>query len=116
MSATPNNAFTNEPFAAGRARSSGRAAIDERGDAVWEWQVATGVFQRDVTEEQIRRLEAPDLRIVETPQTEDAGRWIRDSLSSGIHAAHRSRPRQVVVRQTQPRGPLGQLWAMIGLR
>ena len=116
VSATSNTVFADQSFASGHARSSGRAAVDDRGDTVWEWQVTTGVFQRDVTEEQIRRLEAPDLKIVETHPAEGPGRWIHDSLRSGTHAVHRPVPRQVIARQEQPRGPLGQLWAMIRLR
>jgi hypothetical protein len=27
---------------------SGRAAFDERGNAIWEWEVAPGVFSRDI--------------------------------------------------------------------
>lgn len=51
--------------AAGPVRKSGRAVEGDRGHTIWEWQTATGIFQRDVTDEQLRRLEASHLRIVE---------------------------------------------------
>ena len=45
-------------------RKSGRAVFDG-GRTVWEWQTATGVFERFVSEEQLSRLEASNLRLVE---------------------------------------------------
>jgi hypothetical protein len=101
-----------QPLAVGRARKSGRAARDERGESVWEWQVATGVFQRDVTEAQLRELEAPDLQIVELPVA-GAGSWIHDSLQSGAHPA---RPRYTVQAskvRAPARGTLRQWWARL---
>src|SRR3954462_7318276 len=64
------------------SRKSGRAVESDRGHTVWEWQTATGVFQRDVTDEQLRRLEAPDLQIVEfSKPTQSQHVW--ESLSTG---------------------------------
>lgn len=51
------------------SRKSGRAVFDA-GHTVWEWQTATGVFERHVSEEQMSRLEASDLRLVEQPSAE----------------------------------------------
>ncbi|WP_129776459.1 hypothetical protein [Peristeroidobacter soli] len=45
-------------------RKSGRAVFDE-GRTVWEWQTATGVFERHVTEEQLARLEHAGLQLAE---------------------------------------------------
>ena len=60
-------------------RKSGRAVFDE-GRTVWEWQTATGVFERHVSEEQRSRLEASDLRLVEQPLPgKDAGHAIYGS-------------------------------------
>ena len=42
-------------------RKSGRAVFDNQGRASWEWQTATGVFQTDVTNEQLAGLEAAGL-------------------------------------------------------
>lgn len=49
---------------AGSERKSGRAVFDQSG-TVWEWQTATGVFERHVSNEQLARLEAADLQLVE---------------------------------------------------
>lgn len=45
-------------------RKSGRAVFDE-GRTVWEWQTATGVFERHVSEEQLARLENASLQLME---------------------------------------------------
>jgi hypothetical protein len=63
----------------------------ERGTSVWEWQTSTGVFERDVTDEQLRRLEAPDLQIVEFTSAH-TGRWIADSRASAPSAPAKSKP------------------------
>lgn len=70
------------------ARKSGRAVFDEYGGTVWEWQTATGVFQRQVSEEQMSRLEASDLRLVEpSPPAKDAGCAIYGSRTVGRNDA-----------------------------
>lgn len=61
-------------------RKSGRAVFDEYGGTVWEWQTATGVFERHVSDEQMSRLEASDLRLVEqSPPAKDVGNAIYGS-------------------------------------
>jgi len=49
------------------AKKSGRVAFDARGNAVWEWSMSTGVFGRDVDNERLKKLEAPDLKIADDP-------------------------------------------------
>jgi hypothetical protein len=57
------------PQHAGR---SGRAAWDERGNSIWEWQTAPGVFTREVDEAQMRTLTAGvELKVVEFPSPKD---------------------------------------------
>ena len=41
-------------------RKSGRAVFDNQGRASWEWQTATGVFETNVTHEQLQTLEAAE--------------------------------------------------------
>lgn len=94
-----------QPIAAGEKRKSGRAVCSDRGDAVWEWQVATGVFERDVTDEQLRQLEAPDLQIVEFMPTDTV--WNRDTVQRSMAVRRSGRP------QTRSIGPLAQLWALL---
>lgn len=62
-------------------RKSGRAVFDQSG-TVWEWQTATGVFERHVSEEQLARLEAVNLELVEHPAP-NMGRAIYDSEPVG---------------------------------
>ena len=50
-------------------RKSGRASFDADGRSIWEWQTATGVFERDVTSEQLAKLEDSNLSILEDEQT-----------------------------------------------
>lgn len=47
-------------------RKSGRAVFDNQGRASWEWQTATGVFESNVTHEQLHNLEAAGLALVES--------------------------------------------------
>lgn len=86
-------------------RKSGRAVFDE-GRTVWEWQTATGVFERHVSEEQMSRLEASDLRLVEqSPPAKDAGRAIYGSRTVNRNDS--------IPRTRAPRtnvGALRQLW------
>ena len=37
-------------------KCSGRARFDERGQAVWEWAVQTGTFDRNASTQQVRTL------------------------------------------------------------
>ncbi len=50
-------------------KSSGRVAFDARGNPIWEWQTSTGVFGREVSTQRLKKLEAKDLAIVDTPPT-----------------------------------------------
>jgi hypothetical protein len=59
---------------AASGRKSGRAVFDHQGRASWEWQTATGVFQVDVTSEQLQSLEAADLAVVEREPDTTSGR------------------------------------------
>lgn len=44
---------------------TGRATVDERGNSVWEWQTAPGIYSRDISAEQFQALQAPHLTLVE---------------------------------------------------
>ena len=45
---------------------SGRVAFDSKGNPVWEWQTAPGVFEQDVTTQRLKKLEAPELSLAST--------------------------------------------------
>jgi hypothetical protein len=51
--------------AAGDKRS-GRIAYDDRGNSVWEWQLETGVYSRDISTQRLKKLDLNDLSIAET--------------------------------------------------
>ena len=56
---------------------NGRVVHDSRGNAVWQWGVATGVFARIKSTELLNMLEDPTLSLEgEAPLT--AGEWAGD--------------------------------------
>ncbi len=69
---------TAPPGKPGEARKSGRVRFDERGQAIWEWAVKTGMFDRNASTQRIRALtEAPvNLEIEDgsTPATAAKGK------------------------------------------
>jgi hypothetical protein len=48
------------------AKRSGRPGVDERGNTVWEWQLETGVYSRDISTQKLKKLDLGDLSIAET--------------------------------------------------
>lgn len=48
-------------------RRSGRVTFDERGNAVWEWSMSTGIFGRNVDTKRLKKLESNELKIAEDP-------------------------------------------------
>ena len=49
---------------AGGGKPTGRVKFDERGNAVWEWQLATGDFGAEVSTQRLQKLEHPALSII----------------------------------------------------
>src|SRR5688572_33350226 len=58
------------PTGADDSKRSGRAGVDERGNSVWEWQLETGVYSRDINTQKLRKLDLGDLSIAETASHE----------------------------------------------
>ncbi len=50
-------------------KRSGRVSYDERGNSVWEWQLETGVYSKDVSTQKLKKLKLDDLSIAETAIT-----------------------------------------------
>jgi hypothetical protein len=63
-------------------RKSGRAVSGENGSTVWEWQTATGVFERHISDEKLLELTSPQLEFAEdstlAPRKYE-GLWIHDA-------------------------------------
>lgn len=56
----------------GEPKQSGRVAYDSKGNPVWEWETSTGVFDRNVSTQRLKKLEAElsleDTQSVEKPK------------------------------------------------
>jgi len=59
----PASPESNDPEADKR---SGRISYDERGNSVWEWQLETGVYSRDISTQRLKKLDLNDLSIADT--------------------------------------------------
>ena len=53
----------------GGDKSTGRVKFDERGNAVWEWQIETGAFGMEVSTQRLQKLEHPALSIADDAPT-----------------------------------------------
>jgi hypothetical protein len=51
------------------SKSTGRVKFDDRGNAVWEWQVTTGAFSPEVSTQRLQKLEHPALSIADDSPT-----------------------------------------------
>ena len=85
------------------ARKSGRAVFDNQGRASWEWQTATGVFETDVTNEQMQSLEAADLSVLKTqPVVTQQGRvWTSPSRPPAANSISARRATNVAPARDQ---------------
>ena len=57
------------PDAKDQPAGTGRVQFDDRGNAIWEWSLATGAFGREVSTERMQRLEHPALSLAEDSPT-----------------------------------------------
>ena len=65
----PSEPAEPSPQPEGSSKSTGRVKFDERGNAVWEWQLATGAFGAEVSTQRLQKLEHPALSIAEDAPT-----------------------------------------------
>jgi hypothetical protein len=67
-------AKSREGKSATSGRKSGRTTFDKSGRGIWEWQTATGVFEQNITDEQLAQLEDSQLAFIgsEAPKDDDS--------------------------------------------
>jgi hypothetical protein len=66
----PGNDAAGKPSdAKSEAKSTGRVQFDDKGNAVWEWSIATGAFGREVSTERLQKLEHPALSLADDAPT-----------------------------------------------
>jgi hypothetical protein len=66
----PGKASAQEADADARSNGrTGRVQFDDRGNAIWEWSIATGAFGREVSTERMQRLEHPALSLADDAPT-----------------------------------------------
>src|SRR5271168_3066429 len=68
-SAADSAGKTGAPDAKAKPAGTGRVKFDDRGNAIWEWSVATGAFGREVSTERLQKLEVPGLSLAEDAPT-----------------------------------------------
>ena len=66
--AQPPGEGASEPVgdAPAEGKRSGRISYDERGNSVWEWQLETGVYSRDISTQRFKKLDLNDLSIADS--------------------------------------------------
>ena len=64
-SAKPAAAADPSSKGGGTEKTTGRVKFDERGNAIWEWQIATGAFGLEVSTQRLQKLEHPALSIAD---------------------------------------------------
>ena len=69
QSSAPDGQGGTQADGRSEGNGTGRVKFDDRGNAVWEWSVATGAFGREVTTERLQRLEHPALSIADDAPT-----------------------------------------------
>ncbi len=64
----PGAPISGKPSSA-EPKKTGRVQFDDRGNAIWEWSIATGAFGREVSTERLQKLENPGLSLAEDAPT-----------------------------------------------
>ena len=78
------------------ATGSGRATWDDRGNSIWEWQTAPGVYSRDISAQQLRELEASNLHLLDGVQHHtETTLWSRNARRQ--HSARTTRDTELVM-------------------
>jgi len=116
--AIPRGAANTAPAQAPQAKSTdgvrsgeptGRVRFDERGNAIWEWSLATGAYGREVSAQRLQKLEHPALSIADDASPPPATLTVRanplgtkkgyDPYDSGKLGKAAPRPRKTDLRK-----------------
>jgi hypothetical protein len=62
--------------------ASGRVRHDDRGNAIWEWAVATGKFSLESSTQRLKKLDNPTLSLAEDAPTAPSGVVKRNPLGT----------------------------------
>jgi hypothetical protein len=65
----PTGTASGKPSGPAEPKKTGRVQFDDRGNAIWEWSIATGAFGREVSTERLQKLENPGLSLAEDAPT-----------------------------------------------
>ena len=63
---------------------AGKVTHDPRGNAVWDWDIATGVLARKSVAELISSLDAPGALALENEEEEAVGGWAGDPYNRTV--------------------------------
>ena len=63
---------------------AGKVTHDSRGNAVWDWDIATGVLARKSVAELISSLDAPGALALENEEEEAVGGWAGDPYNRTV--------------------------------
>lgn len=73
MQKAPSKSKNASTGASARLRKPGRTTFDKSGRGIWEWQTATGVFEQQITDEQLAKLEDSQLTFLNESQPKEPG-------------------------------------------
>jgi hypothetical protein len=64
-SGKPSGKPEREDAPSADAKKTGRVQFDDRGNAIWEWSVATGAFGREISTDRLKKLENSGLSLAD---------------------------------------------------
>ena len=98
---------------------SGRATWDERGNTVWEWQTAPGIYSREISTQQLQTLQAAELHLVDQQPgiTSTHNHWRRRYQNRFVSAHSNERELVMPVRRkdTEKTSRFEQFLKRVGL-
>jgi hypothetical protein len=100
---------------AAKNRKTGRTVFDKSGRGAWEWQTATGVFEKHISDQQLSRLEASQLMLLDSPPSAPVSSYYEWRESSKISAKppqpeSKSQSQSQSQSQNVPTGPFVRLF------